>query len=84
MTMLPWVDAVIAFTLLEGLALVLYFRVTRRGVAPSQFAWNMAAGVCLMLAVRLALVGAGAPWLFLALFASGVCHGTDLWRRWQR
>ena len=79
-----WVDLVIAFTLLEALALALYFRATGRGVAPSQFAWNLASGLCLMLALRSVLAGAGAAWVGLALLAAGLCHAADLWRRWQR
>jgi hypothetical protein len=41
-----WVDLIIGFTLLEGLALALYFRSTGRGVAPAQFGVNLASGLC--------------------------------------
>lgn len=78
-----WVDLVIAFTLLEGLVLALYFRATGRGVSPSQFGVNLVSGLCLMFALRSALAGAGAMWIGLGLLAAGAAHGLDLWRRWQ-
>jgi hypothetical protein len=79
-----WVDLIIGFTLLEGLALALYFRATGRGVAPSQFGVNLASGLCLMVALRCAVAGAGSMWIAAALLAAGLAHGLDLWRRWRR
>ena len=79
-----WVDLVIAFTLLEGVALALYFRATGRGVSPAQFGVNLVSGLCLMFALRSALAGAGLAWIGLGLLAAGAAHGLDLWRRWQR
>jgi hypothetical protein len=79
-----WVDLIIGFTLLEGLALALYFRATGRGVAPSQFGVNLASGLCLMVALRCAVAGAGSMWIAAALLAAGLAHGMDLWRRWRR
>ena len=78
-----WVDLIIAFTLLEGLALALYFRATARGVSPSQFGATLASGLCLMFALRSALAGSGAVWIGLGLLAAGAAHGLDLWRRWR-
>lgn len=78
------VDAVIAFTLCEGLLLTWWHYRTGRGVAPSQFLANLVSGLCLMLALRSALAhGAGAVML-LWVMAAGLAHGVDLWRRWRR
>ncbi len=78
------IDLVIVFTLLEGAALVVYHRITGKGVAPRDFALNMASGLCLMLALRCLAHGAGAAWVALFLVAAGLAHGTDLWLRWRR
>ena len=79
-----WVDLIIVFTLLEGLALALYFRATGRGVQLSQFGVNLVSGLCLMFALRSALAGSGAMWIGLGLLAAGAAHAVDLWRRWPR
>ena len=39
---------------------------------------NLAAGACLVIAVRLALVGANWQWIAVALAASLLAHSTDL------
>lgn len=44
---------------------------------------TLAAGAALMLAVRLALAGAGPAWLALCLLASLAAHVFDLRRRWR-
>ena len=77
-------DAVIAFTLLEGVALWLYHAATGRGLAPRDYALNMVSGLCLMLAVRAALGTAMGPWIAVCLAGAGLAHGLDLWRRWRR
>lgn len=77
-------DAVIVFTVLEGLGLWLYHRLTGRGLAPGEYALNMLSGLCLMLAVRSAVSGLAWPWVAACLSASGLVHGWDLQRRWQR
>ncbi|MGE0100261.1 MAG: hypothetical protein AB7S86_18120 [Hydrogenophaga sp.] len=77
-------DAVIVFTLLEALALWSFHAMTGRGLAPHDYALNMVSGVCLMLAVRAALDTMPWPWIATCLAASGLAHGLDLWRRWQR
>ena len=78
------IDWVIAFTALEGLALAAYHRRTGRGMAFGDYAANLAAGLCLMLALRAALAGASWPWIALCLLAAGIAHGADLWRRRAR
>lgn len=77
-------DAVIALTVLEGLGLWLYHRLTGRGVAPGDVMLNLVSGLLLMLTLRSALHAA--PWpMTMGLFAaSGLAHGFDLWRRWPR
>ena len=77
-------DAVIAFTLLEGVALWLYHATTGRGLAPRDYALNMVSGLCLMLAVRTALGDSPWPWIAVCLAGAGLAHGLDIWRRFQR
>ncbi|MDM7941614.1 MAG: hypothetical protein QUV35_03200 [Hydrogenophaga sp.] len=77
-------DAVIVFTVLEGVGLWLYHRISGRGLAPREYALNMLSGLCLMLAVRAALGGLAWPWVAVCLSASGVAHGWDIVKRWQR
>ena len=82
--LLQLIDAVIAFTLVEGVVLAAWHRATGRGVAPREFAINMASGLWLMLALRCLARDAGTTWIALCLLAAGVAHGTDLWLRWRR
>ena len=79
-----WIDAIIGLTVIEGGLLTLYFRATGRGVAPSQFAVNLISGLCLMLALRAALVGAGVEWIAACVAGAGLAHALDLRRRWRR
>ena len=78
------VDVVIAITIIEGIALAIYYRRTGNGVAPRHFVLNMAAGLCLMMALRFALTDAGWMMVALCLSASGIIHTLDLVSRWQR
>lgn len=78
------VDAAIAITLLEGLAMALYHRVTGRGLPPEAYALNLLSGLCLMLALRCALQGQDWGWGAGCLAASGLAHLTDLRQRWPR
>ena len=71
------VDGVIAFTVLELLALWLFHRRTGRGLAPADYALNGVAGVCLMVALRGALTPQW-PVVALGLVAAGLAHGGDL------
>lgn len=79
-----FVDLVIALTVVEGLALALYHRATGRGIAPRDYALNLVSGLCLMLALRSVLAGAGWHWTAAALAAAGLAHGADIVNRWQR
>ena len=75
------VDLVIAITVVEGVVLVLFHRATGRGLAPREFVCNMAAGLCLMAALRCGVRDAGSGWVALFLAGAGVAHAVDLgWR----
>jgi hypothetical protein len=78
------VDLILGFVVIEAMALLVYAHRTGRGVAPADLLINLAAGACLLLALRGALAGSPrgwiASWLAVALFA----HLMDLARRWRR
>ena len=78
------VDLVIVLTVVEGLALALYYRATGRGIAPQDYALNLVSGLCLMLALRSVLAGAAWHWSAAALAAAGLAHGADIVSRWLR
>jgi len=78
------VNAVIAFTVLEGAALMLWRATTGRGPRWPDIVANLAAGLCLLLALRSVLDNAGWAACALWLAAAGAAHATDLWRRWPR
>ncbi|MEY3552209.1 MAG: hypothetical protein RL735_557 [Pseudomonadota bacterium] len=75
-------EAILALVALECAALI-YWRLKRgRGPAPLDIVANLAAGACLLLAVRAALLG-DAAMLLVFLAASGLAHVFDLMRRWK-
>jgi hypothetical protein len=76
------IDLVLALTLVEAAALLAYHRITGRGPSPRDYALNMVSGLCLMLALRSALAGAGWHWIALSLLASGLAHASDIYSRW--
>lgn len=78
------IDCVIAITVLEGFVLLLYRRITGKGVKPSDFGINLVAGLLLMLALRSHLAAAAWGWTAMCLAAAGVAHATDIWSRWNR
>lgn len=84
MSLLLLIDAVIVLTVVEGLLLAVFHQRTGRGVAPRDFAWGLAAGVALMLALRAALAGSGWGAVLAAFGLSGLLHAADLRRRWRR
>lgn len=77
------IDAVIALTVLEALALVAWHRRTGRGMAPAECLPNLASGLALMLAVRAAIGGSGWGWVAAGLATAGLLHAADLRRRWR-
>ena len=80
----PLIDAVTAFTLVECLLLAAWRRVTGKGVALYDLLPNMAAGLCLMLALRCLVRDTGSAAVVLFLTAAGLAHGGDLLMRWRR
>ncbi|MCU0967568.1 MAG: hypothetical protein MUF03_01895 [Rubrivivax sp.] len=77
------VDIVLAVTLVEALVLLAYHRWTGRGLAPRDWLAGLAAGVSLLLALRVGLSGGGAVWIGAALTLSGLAHAADLRLRWR-
>ncbi len=76
------VDLMLALTAAEAVFLLLRRRLSGRGPAPVDLTINLASGVCLMLAVRAALMGGSWVWLAVFLTGSGIAHGLYLARRW--
>ncbi len=84
-TALVWlVDFVIVATVVEFFLLWVLHAKKRIGVAPKDYALNLFSGVCLMLALRLALSEGPLVLILITLGAAGLLHGTDMARRWQR
>ncbi len=79
-----WIaDAVIAVALLEAVALLALNARTGRGPAWRHLIPNLMAGLCLMVGIRVAVVGAPWQWLALCLACAGVAHVLDLHARWM-
>lgn len=76
------VDLIVGLMLLEVLALGLWYRKTRRGVAPLKLAANFLAGAFLLFGLRAALLGW--DWQVIATLLTGafLAHGADLASRW--
>ncbi len=76
------VDLILLLVLAEAAALLALHRATGRGPAPAALLPNLAAGACLLLALRCGLRGAAWPVLALCLLGSLVAHLVDLRGRW--
>jgi hypothetical protein len=76
------VDIALALTALEAVCVVAYHRATGRGVPAADFLGNLLSGVCLMVALRVALGGGWWGWIAAALLAALLAHLWDLHRRW--
>jgi hypothetical protein len=77
------VDLILVLTAIEAAGLVLYWRSRGRGIAPLDLLPNLLAGAFLLLALRLALGGAGWELCCGSLAAAGLAHIVDLGRRWR-
>jgi hypothetical protein len=77
------VDLILAVVALEVIVIALYWRLTRRGIAPAQLLPNLFAGALLLLAMRLALSGHPWPWYTACLAAAGIANVADLRQRWR-
>jgi hypothetical protein len=77
------VDLILILMILETFVLVAHHLLTGRGIAIMPLLTNMAAGACLLLALRAAL--SGAPWsvVAIALGAAFCMHTLDLRARWS-
>jgi hypothetical protein len=74
---------IVVLTLFEALGLVIYHRLTGRGLMPAGFLPNMLAGDFLLLAWIASAHGAPWPYAAAALLAALWCHGTDILLRWR-
>jgi hypothetical protein len=74
-------DLVLAVLILEAMAILALYRLTRRGPGLARVLPFLLAGACLLLAWRTA--GAGLPWPVpaLLLLGAGVAHLVDLLQR---
>lgn len=77
------IDVVLVATLLEWVALEIWWRRTGRGLNPVDMRLVLLAGLALMLAVRTVMMQL--PWFITAtlLSAAGLVHLVDLRRRWS-
>lgn len=78
------VDLVLALVAAEAALLVWHRRRTGRGVPVAELLAFLAAGACLLLALRAALAGASPLWIAAALAGAGAAHLADLRLRWRR
>ncbi len=77
------IDLILLLMALEVVALLTFRYITGAGVAPWVLLPFMAAGICLMLAVKFALTGQEWVHVAIALCAAGVFHLADIAFRWQ-
>ena len=78
------IDLILLAIVVEGVVLVVLYRVSGRGVPPGVLLPNLVAGACLFLALRLVLTDAASQWVALALLAALSAHIAELCLRWQR
>ncbi len=76
-------DWILAGMVLEACGLAALHRLKGRGVAPGAFLPNLCSGLCLILAMRLALGGAWWGFVSLALLGALCLHVADLRRQWR-
>jgi hypothetical protein len=76
------IDILVAFMLIECVALIVWRRQTGSGPSVSALVTNLAAGAALMLSLRAALVGS--PWQIISLWLilGLLAHAADLKIRW--
>ncbi|CAL8977144.1 hypothetical protein RHODGE_RHODGE_00394 [Rhodoplanes serenus] len=75
------IDLILILVVIEAVGLAVLARLTRRVPRIGTLLPNLAAGACLLLAVRAALAGAAWPWVAAALLAALVAHLADLGTR---
>ena len=75
------IDLILGLVVLEALALAAWRQMSGRGLQTWDLIGNLAAGACLLLALRAALTGQGWTWIAFWLAASLPAHLFDLRRR---
>jgi hypothetical protein len=76
-------ELVLLLTVLEAVGLILFYRLTGRGIMVAGFLPNMLAGDFLLLAWIASARGEAWPWSAAALLVALSCHVTDLALRWR-
>ena len=74
-------DLILALMAIEAVALLIYCVATGRRSAMADVLPNLAAGACLILALRGALISAPWPMIASALAGALVSHLVDMYRR---
>ena len=77
------VDLIIGLMMIETAALIAYRRFSGRGVAIKAVLTNIAAGGCLLLALRAAMTGAEWTWVAIPVSIALPLHLLDLRGRWD-
>lgn len=77
------IDWILGLVVIEALALALWHRLAGRGPPLAELWANLAAGGCLLLALRAALSEAPWTWIAAALCAALCAHLLDLSGRWR-
>lgn len=77
------VDIIIALMVVEAIVLIAYHKSTGQGIKVPQVLSNLLAGICLFLALRLAITDAHWTWIGVALAAALAAHVLDLTSRWR-
>ena len=75
-------DVILAVMIAEALLLLVYRKMTGRGLVATDLFAMLLAGACLVLALRAALTGSQWPVVASFLAAALIAHLTDLYRRW--
>jgi hypothetical protein len=77
------VDVILMVVTVEAACALIWHRRTGRGLAPRDTVLLLLPGVCLLAALRGALVGAWFGWIAAWLLAAFAAHLCDLTRRWR-
>lgn len=82
---LQWfIGGILGLTLLEGVGLLAYDRLTRRGLPSRVYLLNWASGVCLLSGMLSVALGGGSGQVLPWLLGAGLFHAWDLKRAWRR
>lgn len=77
------VDLVLIAMIVEMAVLAVWSRRFGSGVRPTDLIFNLLAGACLVLALRVAISDLWPGWAALCLLGSLAAHLMDLRRRWR-